>query len=173
MVRKEKELAVQELTDKMKSTNGVVITEYQGLTVLELSELRAKLRPLRCEYKVVKNTLTKRALKDLGLEDFSQYFQGPTAIAIENGDPVACTKVLVDFSKDHDKLKLKMGLLGKKVLSQQEVKSLAKLPSREVLLAQVVGAMKSPMYGIVNVLQGPIRNFVYVLEAVKKQKPQQ
>ncbi len=172
MGRKEKELAVQELSEKIKNNNGIILTEYHGLTVAEVSELRAKLRPHRCEYKVVKNTLTKKALKDAGLEEFNSYFVGPTAIAIENGDPVSAAKVLVDFSKDHAKLKLKAGFLGKKVLSVEEVKSLASLPSREVLIAKALGAMQSPITGLVNVLQGTIRNLVYVLEAIRKQKPQ-
>jgi large subunit ribosomal protein L10 len=170
MARKEKEMQLQELTDKMKSNNGVVLTEYQGLTVAEISELRAKLRPLKCEYKVVKNTLSKLALKDTGLEAFAEQFVGPTAIAIENGDPVSVAKVLIDFSKAHAKLKLKASLLGTKMLSETDLRALAALPSREVLIAKMLGSMQSPLYGLVNVLQGSIRNIVYVLEAVRKQK---
>jgi large subunit ribosomal protein L10 len=170
MQRKEKELTVEELKDKIKNNSGVVLTEYQGLTVAEISELRAKLRPLKCEYTVVKNTLSKIALKNIGLEEFTKNFNGPTAIAIGTSDPVAPAKVIIDFSKDHAKLKLKGGLLGVKMLSIDEVKALASLPSKQVLLAKMVGTMKAPLYGLVNVLQGNIRNLVYVLEAVRKQK---
>jgi len=170
MPKKEKVQIVETLTEKIKSNNGIILTEYQGLTVDELSQLRAKLRPLKCEYTVVKNTLTKKALKNAGLDDFAKYFEGPTAIAIENGDPVSAAKALVDFSKDHAKLKVKAGLLGKTVLSQQEVKALAALPSRQVLIAKTVGTLKAPLYGLVNVLQGPIRKLVYALEAVKRQQ---
>jgi large subunit ribosomal protein L10 len=172
MPKKEKEIAVQELTDKINKNKSVVLTEYQGLTVAEISELRAKLRPLGCEYKVIKNTLSKIALKNAGLEEFSKLFSGPTAIAIEQGDPVAPAKILIDFSKEHAKLKIKAGLLGDKILSSDEIKSLASLPSREVLLAKLLGTMNAPITGLVNVLQGNIRNLVYVLEAVRKQKEQ-
>jgi large subunit ribosomal protein L10 len=173
MLKKEKETLVQELTEKIKNNQGIVVTEYQGLTVAEISELRAKLRPLKCEYKVVKNTLSKRALKSAGLEDFAVQFEGPTAIAIENGDPVNTAKVLIDFSKEHAKLKLKAGMLGNKVLTEKDIKALAALPSKEVLIGNLLRALQSPMSGLVNVLQGNIRNVVYVLEAVRKQKEQQ
>jgi large subunit ribosomal protein L10 len=102
MPNKEKETLVQDLTEKIKKNNGMVLTEYQGLTVAEISELRAKLRPVKCEYKVIKNTLSKIALKNAGLESFAKYFSGPTAVAIENGDPVSAAKVLIDFSKEHN-----------------------------------------------------------------------
>lgn len=172
MPKKEKVEIVESLTEKIKENNGMILTEYQGLTVAEISDLRAKLRPLKCEYKVIKNTLTRRAMESAGLSEFSKYLEGPTAIAIENGDPVGAAKVLLDFSKEHAKLKLKAGMLGKKILSQQEVRALASLPSREVLIAKTVGALKAPLYGLVNVLQGTIRNFVYTLEAINKQKQQ-
>jgi large subunit ribosomal protein L10 len=170
MARKEKELQLQELTEKIKHNNGMVLTEYQGLTVAEISELRAKLRPLKCEYKVVKNTLSRIALKDTGLEEFTGQFSGPTAIAIENGDPVSAAKVLLEFSKGHSKLKLKAGVLGTKVLNEKDLKALAALPSKEVLIAKMLGTMQSPLCGLMNVLQGTTRNMVYVLEAIRKQQ---
>jgi large subunit ribosomal protein L10 len=170
MAKKEKEALVEELTAKLKENSGVVLTEYQGMTVAEISELRAKLRPLKCEYAVVKNTLSKIALKNAGLESFAGLFTGPTAIAIEKGDPVAPAKVILDFTKDHAKLKIKAGLLGKKVLSPAEVKALAALPTKEVLIGKLLGVLQSPMYGFVNVLQGNIRSLAYVLEAIKNQR---
>lgn len=170
MPRKEKEQAVQELTEKIKGKSGVVLTEYQGLTVAEIDELRAKLRPLNCEYRVIKNTLSKIALKEAGLEEFAKHFEGPTAIAIEKGDPVGPAKVLIDFSKEHEKLKLKAGILGNKMLSVTEIKALASLPSREALIAKLLGTLKAPMYNLVNVLQAMPRNMVYVLEAIRKQR---
>jgi len=170
MPSKQKELMFQTLAEEMKGNTGMLLTEYHGLTMAEISELRAKLRALNCKYKVVKNTVTKKVLKEIGFEDFSKYFEGPTAVAIQKGDPAGPAKVLVEFAKDHAKLKLKAGILGNKILTAAEVKSLANLPSKNVLIAKFVGGLKSPLYGIVNVLQGPIRNIVYVLEAVKKQK---
>jgi large subunit ribosomal protein L10 len=170
MPRKEKELIVDDLSNKIINTNGVVLTDYQGLTVAEISELRTKLRPLKCEYKVIKNTLSKLALKKAGIENFDEYFIGPTAVAIEKGDPVSAAKVLIDFSKEHNKLKLKAGLLGKKVLTIEDIKSLASLPSREVLIATLLGTMKAPITNFVGVLAAVPRSLVYVLEAVRKQK---
>jgi Ribosomal protein L10 len=170
MPNKEKETLVQDLTEKIKKNSGLVLTEYQGLTVAEISELRAKLRPVKCEYKVIKNTLSKLALKNAGLESFAEHFTGPTAVAIENGDPVSTAKVLIDFSKEHNKLKLKAGLLGNKLLSPEELKALANLPSRDVLLAKLLGTMQAPITGLVSVLSGTTRNFVYVLEAIRKNR---
>jgi len=170
MARKEKEQIVDQLTAKLKSNNGVVLTEYQGLTVAEIIELRNKLRPYKCEYRVVKNTLTKRALKEVGLEDFSKYFSGPTALAIEQGDPVETAKILFDFSKDHKKFKLKSGLMGKKVLSVNDLQRLSELPPRNVLLAQLLGTMNSPLTGLMTVLQGNTRKLMNVLAAIEKQK---
>lgn len=170
MASKVKEAAVLELSDKIKNNNCVLLTEYQGLTVAEISELRSKLRPAKCEYKVVKNTLTKKALKSLKLESFAEFFDGPTAIAIDQGDPVQAAKILVDFSKEHQKLKLKAGLLGDKLLTEKEIKSLASLPPREVLIGKVVWLIKSPLQNFVNVLQANPRGLVTVLDAIKKQK---
>jgi large subunit ribosomal protein L10 len=170
MAKKEKEIIVQQLAEKIKNNNGVVLTEYQGLTVAEITELRAKLRTQNCEYRVIKNTLSRRALKEIGLEEFEKYFEGPTAIAFEKGDPVGPAKTLFDFSKEHAKLKLKAGLLGKKILNTDDLKSLASLPSREVLIGKMLGTMQAPMYNLVNVLQATPRNLVYVLEAIRKQR---
>ncbi|MFC1501445.1 50S ribosomal protein L10 [Elusimicrobiota bacterium] len=168
--KKEKELLVEKLTDKIKKNNNIVFTEYQGLTVSEISDLRSQLRACKCEYKVVKNTLSKIALKNAGLESFANYFDGPTAIAIENGDFVASAKVLAKFAKEHDKLKIKAGISDKKELSVENIKILSQLPSREVLIAKLLNVMQAPISGMVNVLQGTIRNFVYVLEAIKQKK---
>jgi len=170
MPRKEKELIVDDLSDKIKTTNGVVLTDYQGLTVAEISELRAKLRPLKCEYKVIKNTLSKLALKKAGVADFEKYFKGPTAVAIQMGDPVSSSKVLIDFSKEHAKLKFKAGLLGGKILSIEDIKALANLPSREALIAKLLGTMNAPITSFVRVLNAVPSSLVYVLEAIRKQK---
>lgn len=172
MPKPQKEQLVKELSEKMRNNTGVIVTQYQGMTVAELSELRAKLRTHKCEYTVVKNTLGSIALKNAGLESFAQYFEGPTAVAIENGDPVSSAKVILDFAKEHTKLHIKAGLLGGKVLLAGDIKALAALPSREVLLAKMLGAMQSPIAGLAHVLQGTIRNFVYVLAAIEKQHAQ-
>jgi large subunit ribosomal protein L10 len=128
---------------------------------------------LKCEYTVLKNTLSRIALKNAGLESFAENFNGPTALAIENGDPVAAAKVLIEFSKEHAKLKLKAGMLGDKVLSIQEIKSLASLPSKEVLIGRLLGTLNAPMTNTVNVLSATTRSLVYALDAIRKQKEQQ
>ena len=170
MPRKEKELIVDDLSNKINTTNGVVLTEYQGLTVAEISELRAKLRPLQCEYKVIKNTLSRLAVKKSGIADLEKFLKGPTAVAIEKGDPVSVSKVLIDFSKEHTKLKLKAGLLGGKILTPADIKMLASLPSREALIAKLLGTMNAPITSFVRVLNAVPRSMVLVLEAIRKQK---
>jgi large subunit ribosomal protein L10 len=170
MAKKEKELLVEQLSEKLKNNNGVVVTEYQGLTVAEITELRNKLRVQKCEYKVVKNTFSRKALEKIGLNEFAKYFEGPIAIAIENGDPVEASKILVDFAKEHEKLKLKAGVMGAKTLTVADIKAIATLPPREVLLAQVLGTLQSPITGFVNVLNAVLVNFVSTLDQIRKQK---
>jgi len=170
MVKKEKELKVEELTNKIKRNSGIVLTEYQGLTVAEISELRSQLRNIKCEYTVVKNTLSRIALKNAGLEDFSKYFEGPTAITIENGDPVAPAKILMNFAKTHAKLKIKAGVLENRVISASEIKVLSELPSKEVLIAKLLGTIQAPISKLVNVLAANIRSIVNVLDAIKKKQ---
>jgi large subunit ribosomal protein L10 len=170
MPTQKKQQMVEALGEKLKDTNGVILTEYQGMTVAEISELRAKLRALSCEYTVVKNTLASIALKNLGMEEFAKKFTGPTAIAINRGDTVGATKVLVDYTKDHAKLKLMAGFMDGKVLSAAEVKQLSTIPPKNVLIGKMLGSLQAPMYGLVNVLQANIRSIVYAIDAVKKQK---
>lgn len=170
MKRQEKQEKIQELLDKIKNNSGIILTEYKGLNVDEISDLRSKLYPLNYEYRVVKNTLIKRALGSAGLEEFSQMFKGANAIAIGVGDPVSSSKVIVEFLKEHSKLKLKGGLLNNKILNSEQIKFLATLPSREVLLGQVASTLKSPIVNLVFVLKQIMGSLVYVLEAIKKQK---
>jgi large subunit ribosomal protein L10 len=170
MVMKEKEIIVADLEQKLKDNSLVLLTEYRGLTVSEISELRSKLKPLKCEYKVIKNSLSKIALKNSGFEEFSKLMEGPIAMAFDKDDPVGPVKVLVNFAREHKNLKLKAGLLSKKVITDKDINTLANLPSREALLAQSLNAMQGPIVGLVNALNGVILNFVYVIEAVKKQK---
>lgn len=173
MVRQDKIDTVKNLEESFKSTAGVVLTEYQGLTVEQITDLRAKLRSVDCEYKVVKNTLATIALKNMGFEDFSKNFTGPTAIALQNGDVAGSAKVLLDFSKENAKLKLMAGLLDGKVLSSDQVKHMAALPPRDVLVAMLLGTMQAPIRNLAGVMQGTIRQVVTALDAVRKQKEEQ
>lgn len=166
----EKESAVSLIREKLQASQGAVLTDYRGLNVAEVTELRDKLREAKVEFKVVKNTLTKRACSELGIEGLDPYLEGPTAIAFGLEDPVSPAKILSEFAKAHKDLEVKAGLLEGKVIDAEGVKALADLPSREELLAKVLGGMTSPLYGFAGSLQGILRNFVYVLSAVQEKK---
>jgi len=168
--REDKAVVVDNIKEKLQSSDVSVLTDYRGLTVAEIDDLRRKLREANVEYKVLKNTLTWRAAQELGLEELKTFLEGPTAIAFSSEDPVAPAKVLSDFAKKHKALEIKGGVLEGNVISLEKIKALAELPPKEQLLAQVVSAMQAPISGLVNVLQGPIRNFVWTLEAVRVHK---
>ncbi len=170
MPRPDKVAVVEEVKDKLSRSKGTILADYRGLNVKQVTELRAKLREAGVEYKVVKNTLTSIAAKELGLDDLVEQLSGPTAIAFGYEDPVAPAKILAEFAKANKALELKGGVLTGSVIGVDDVKALAELPSREELLSQVVRGMQAPIAGMVNVLQGTIRNVVYALEAVRKQK---
>ncbi len=170
MARPEKEAVVKELTDKFSSAKSLVITDYLGLNVAEMTELRSKLREAGVEFKVVKNTLATIAANDVEMEEMTEYFSGPTAIAFGEDDAVSPAKVLVEFAKDHEVLEVKAGLLNGEIISKEKVESLAEIPSREELLAKAFASMKAPLSGLVNVLQGNIRGLVQVLNQIKEEK---
>lgn len=171
-VTAQKQEVVAELKVKLADTKGAVLTNYRGLTVAQDTQLRRKLREAGVEYRVIKNTMTRIAAKEAGIEGLDVYLEGPTAIALSLTDPVAPAKVISDFIKETktQALEVKAGLVEGKVIDAASVKALAELPPREVLIAKALGSMQAPITGFVNVLQGTIRNFVYALEAVRKQK---
>ncbi len=169
MNKEEKVAAVAAIKETLGNAEGVILTDFQGLTVKEITELRKTLRAANITYDVVKNTLAELAAQEAQIEGLEDYFKGPTAIAVSE-DPVAPAKIISDFAKTHRKLTIKAGVVGGKVVDADAVKELAKLPSREVLLAQVVGGLAAPISGFLNVLSGNIRNLVYVLDAIKAQK---
>ena len=168
--RMAKEQSVQEIAEKLQASKAVVITDYRGLNVFQVTKLRNELREVNVEYKVLKNTLTKIAAKNVGIENIEQYLEGPTAIAFSNEDPVAPAKILSKFAKDNKDLEIKGGLLEGKAVSMEQINALAELPSREELLAQVLRGIQSPLTGMANVLAGPLRNMVNALEAIRKEK---
>lgn len=172
-IRPEKAGKVAELKDLLSSSKGAVLVDYCGLTVAEDTELRSKMREAGVKYMVAKNTFIRIAAKEADIEGLDAYLEHNTAVAFSAEDPVAPAKILNDFSKDHKALEIKAGILDGKVIALDEVKALAELPSREELLAKLVGSMQAPISGLVNVLQGTIRNFVYTLEAVRQKKEQE
>lgn len=170
MARPEKEATVSEVQQKFAVSKSVVLADYRGLNVGEVTELRKKLREAGVDYKVVKNTLTSRAAKAANIDGLDQFLSGPTALAFGLNDVVVPAKILADFAKEHKKLEIKGGVLEGKVIDLDAVKALASLPSREALLGQVAGMLQAPMRGLVTVLSGPLRNLTYAVEAVRKQK---
>jgi large subunit ribosomal protein L10 len=170
MARPDKEAAVKELVDKFGKAKSLVLTDYIGLNVAEMTELRAKLREAGVDYKVVKNTLAKIAANDSDLSEINEFFVGPTAIAFGIDDVISPAKILDEFAEEHDVLEIKGGYLNGEVISKEKVESLAKIPSREELLAKAFASMKSPVTGLVNVLSGNMRNLVSVLSQIKEEK---
>ncbi len=170
MATPEKEAVVKELNEKFDQAKTLVITDYIGLDVEAMTELRARLREAGVEYKVVKNTLASIAADKAKLEEIIEYLKGPTAIAFGMEDVVSPAKVLVDFAKDHKVLEIKVGYLNGEVIDQEKVISLSKIPGREELLAQALAGMKAPISGLVNVLKGNLNDLVRVLNQIKMEK---
>ena len=170
----EKSLVVSEIKEKFQQSTGVVLADYRGLTVAQVTQLRNQLRQAGVEYRVLKNTLVRRAAQEVGVEGLETYLEGPTALAFSK-DPVAPAKILLDFARVNKlkSFKIKAGVLEGKVIGPDGVKNLADLPSREVLLAMVLRGMQAPLAGMANVLQGPIRKMGYALEEVRKLKAAQ
>ena len=170
MARPEKEAAVLELKDKFNRAQAVILTDYRGLTVAEITELRRKLREANLEYRVAKNTLTRLAASEILGEQLDPYLVGPTAMAFAYEDPVAPAKLLTEFTKTYKTLKLKGGVLDGKVIDADGVKELAELPPYEVLIAQLLGVLVGPIRGLATVLGGPHRNLVYALNSIREEK---
>lgn len=166
----EKEAAVQEIREKLAKSHGVVLTNYRGLNVSTLTELRRKLGEAGVELKVVKNTLTRIASKEVGLGDLERYLEGPTAIAFAMGDPVAPAKIISEFTRDHKEMEIKGGALQGKVIGPDDVRSLAELPSREVMLGRVAATVAAPISGLARALAGTMRNLAYAVDAVRRQR---
>lgn len=168
-ILEQKKQVVTDLTEKIKSAQSIVLADYRGLTVEQDTELRNALRKAGVDYKVVKNTLTSLAAKESGLE-LDEFLTGPTAMAISSTDAVAPAKVLSEFSKKFEKLELKVGVVEGKVIDVDGITALAELPSREVLIAKVLGGFNAPISGFVNVLNGNMRGLVVALNAIAEQK---
>lgn len=168
----EKVEAVQKIAEKLSRTTLVIATDYRGLTVADLTRLRRKLGESGIEYHVVKNTLTRIAAEQVGREQLAGLLEGPTAVAFGYGDPVEPARVLLDYIRSSRvELKVKGGLLDGRLLAQADLVQLATLPSREVLLARVVGGIQGPLVSLVNVLNAPLVNLVRALQQIsEKQK---
>jgi large subunit ribosomal protein L10 len=166
MTRVDKTKAVAELADRFRSSSGAVLTEYRGLSVAHLRQLRTALRG-NADYIVVKNTLTRIAAQEAGVSGIAELLVGPSAIAFITGDPVEASKGLKAFGKDHPALVVKGGVLDGKTLSPEEIKTLAELESREVLLAKLAGAMKASMSGAAALFAAPLAKTARTVEALR------
>ncbi len=166
MARTPKHSAVQEITEEFRSSSAAVLTEYRGLTVAQLKELRRSLAG-NATYAVVKNTLTKIAAKDAGVEGLDDLLAGPSAIAFVKGDPVEAAKGLRDFAKTHPNLVIKGGYLDGNVLSAADVAKLADLESREVLLAKLAGAMNASLQQAVSLFAAPLAQAARAIDALR------
>lgn len=171
-ILQQKQEVVNDIYEKLSAAKGVIFADYRGLTVDQDTELRRALRNSGVNYQVVKNTLTKIAADKLGLEELDPVLKGPTSIAYSQEDPVAPAKVMNEYAKKFDKLELKAGIVEGKIIDENGIKSLADLPSREVLIAQVLGGLNAPITGFVNVLNANIRGLVIALNAIAEKKEQ-
>jgi large subunit ribosomal protein L10 len=171
MARADKTAAVADLADQFRGSAGAVLTEYRGLTVKQLKELRTALGG-NATYAVVKNTLTKIAAKDAGVEGLSDMLVGPSAIAFITGDPVETAKGLRDFAKTNPQLLIKGGVLDGNPLTPAEIDKLASLESREVLLAKLAGAMKASLSGAAALFAAPLSQTARVLGALQEKAQQ-
>jgi large subunit ribosomal protein L10 len=172
MARPDKVAAVAELTEKFRESNAAVLPEYRGLSVAQLTSLCSTIRE-HATYSVVKNTLTDLAAKEAGVTAFDGQFAGPSAIAFVTGDPVETARSIRDFAKDNPALVIRGGLLDGKALSADEVRKLADLESREVLLAKLAGAMKASMSGAVALFAAPLSQTARVVDALRAKREQE
>lgn len=165
-----KKQAVQEIQSRLQDANLVIFTDYRGLSVTEMNELRAKLKNAGAEYRVLKNTMTRFALQNTGLEELLPYIEGPNAVLFSTSEPVEPAKILFDFAKTNKNLEVKAGILEGKVIGIDQIKGLSTLPSREVLVAQVLGGLQAPLYGFAYVLKANLSGLVRALDAIREQK---
>jgi len=175
MLRQDKERIVSELAERLKSSQNLLVADYRGLTMPEIDELRTKLLESGARFSVVKNTLTKRAAEEAGVQQLLELIDGPTAIAFidADGDAAAAAKILNDTARAHDVLVIRGGVLEGDPVSDAEVKRLATLPPADVVRAQFAGAVAAPLTTIVGLFTAPLRDLVGLLEARIKQLEEQ
>ncbi len=169
-ILEQKKQQVSELVDKFKRAASGVLVDYRGLTVEDDTKLRSELRKAEVDYAVVKNSLTRFAANEVGFEAFDPILNGPTALAMSYTDVVAPAKVLVEYSKKNENLEIKGGFIEGKVVSVDDIKALADLPSKEVLVAKLLGSMNSPIQGFASVLNGNLSGLARVLQAIADKK---
>jgi large subunit ribosomal protein L10 len=163
--RKEKEQIISDFSKKIEGYKAVVLTHYRGLNVDQMNHLRKRLREEKVSYHVIKNTLMRLASKGTDLEKLGDYFEGPTAIAISYGDPILLAKVLLEFIKTQPSFEIKVGLIEGRVAPPEEVKALATMPSREVLLAQILGEIQTSGGQVMGAILSILQQMLGVIQA--------
>ena len=166
----EKKKVVADLKEKISRATVMVVSDYHGYSVKQITELRKKLRSEEAEIRIIKNTLLERAVEESGFSQLKDQLKGSTALLLGYKDAVTPLKILVKFIKDNEKGAIRAGVVDKSLFGANELTEMSRLPSREVLIGQVVGGFKAPLYGLANVLSGPIRKLVYALDAINKKK---
>lgn len=169
-ILEQKKQIVAELTEKLKSACAGVIVDYKGINVADDTKLRKELREAGVDYFVVKNTLLSRAAKEAGIEGLDPVLEGTTALAVSMEDHVAAARILCKFAEKNKSIKTKAGFVEGKVIDVAEVENLAKLPSKEVLIAQVLGGLNAPITGFVTVLNGTMKGLVVALNAIAEKQ---
>ncbi|HYF96040.1 MAG TPA: 50S ribosomal protein L10 [Symbiobacteriaceae bacterium] len=171
VIRPEKELSIAQVKERIQKAKSVVLADNKGMSVAQVTKLRKELREVGVELKVAKNTLVRIAARDLGIEGLDQYLHGTTTMAFSNADEASAAKKIRDFfaKEKAPKFIVKAGILEGKVFGAEGVKSLADLPSREVLLAQVLGGIQAPLVGVAGAINGLLSGFAYALDARIKQ----
>jgi large subunit ribosomal protein L10 len=168
VIRPEKQQEVETLKTKFGAAKGIVLADFTGVTVAEVSALRRKCREARVEYKVIKNTLAKIAARDAALEGLVDHFDGPVAIALSTVDAVAPARVLADFVKSYQKMILKVGYFDGRIYSNAEIVEIANLPSKEVLMARVIGAIEAPISQLIWCIESGLRDVISVIDQAGK-----
>jgi len=168
--REQKNIIVKDLAEKLKESKAIVFSDFKGLSVKNMTNLRRELRKEDISFDVVKKTLVNIALKETGIEMDANKLEGQIALAISKGDEVVAAKIIAKMAKANENLKIVGGFLGVKKLTSEEVNALAKLPSKKELLAKLVGTLNAPTSGLVNVLAGNLRSLINVLNSIKEAK---
>ncbi len=170
MLRNEKEAVIAEVAQLLQDSDNLIVSDYRGLTMAEMEELRGKLRDSGSVFRVVKNTLAGIAAERAGREQFKSLLSGPTAVTFCGEDLVGAAKALTEFARKHPHVVVRGGILESSVIDAAGVDAIANLLPREVLVAQLVGAMAAPLTGLVTVLQGTVSGFVRALNQVAEQR---
>ena len=173
MNRTEKTELVDAIREKFERAGAIFLAEYSSIKADVMSEFRKDLRDASVEFKIVRNTLARRAVSGTAAEHLSEHFNGPVALVFSYEDAALAAKKLTEFAKDNPGLKFRAGVLGTELIGAGEIKGLAALPSRDVLLGKLLGSISAPMSGFVGVLSGLPRSLVYTLNAIKEVKAQQ